>query len=411
MPGIFDPTKAFTTKPHPYSLHWAGVDIVDPTSTKGVVVPLQSVTVHEVGANGPSSMEFQFLDSRRQYSLAAVARVQLNDWVNGEVMFAGYTTLRSYQPVQPSGNVLQVTATDYNQLLDSHVVPALKYKAGRTDKELIQAVVAHASRSQYIHAHTAFVTQTNGSMPAMDFSHISLRSAIESIQAASGPDRHYYVDFLGRLHYYQGPTESAMGAAPAAIVDTTSGLAAQVGTLRIDFDDSQLANAVYIHGANAAGSGWEKDEVSIKAYGLRQATFDAPQCTTAAHRANVGQHFLKMHKDPLTRGELVFQSATSVGWRVGQTLTLTNTSLGLSGATYPITQIDTTLLPTGVKVRKIAFGDLPARGRRAGVGGGSFTTLGSGGGGIVASPGPIAAPRPVSRMIGIAGIERDATIL
>ncbi len=398
MPGVFDPTKAFTTRSHPFSLHWQAIELIDVTLGRGFGVPLESISISEVGGNGASSINFTVQDAKRVLALPPIGRLQLNDHAANEVLFAGFAQGRRTQP-GVSGKVgysIEVTGTDYSTLFDTTFVPAIKHKAGASDKALIQSVVANSIRHTYIHGHSAFVTSTNSDMPAFDFTHLSLRAAIESIQAAAGADRHYYVDFLGRLHYFLGPTESAMGAAPTAITDSATGAGTAAEDLHVEYDDSQIVNAVYIFGANAAGSGWERDEASIKLYGLRQGSFDAPHCKTAAHRGNVGSHYLKLHKDPVVRGSFTL-TGSQTGWRVGQTVTITSTPLGISAATYPIVQIDTTFLSgTGIRQRVISFGDLPASGRRKP----KIHPL------AAASTGPVAAPKPVAKSAG-ATVPRD----
>lgn len=368
MPGIFDPTLAWTIRAHPFSLHWAAQDLVDVSATRGFVVPLETISISEVGANGRSSMTFTVQDAKRALALPALGRVQLNDHLAGggvgEVSFAGFVQGRRTIPWPVTGYAIQTTCTDYSYLLDTTVVPALSHKAGASDKTLIQSVVGYAMRGPQVYTHTSLCTSTNASMPAMDFSHMTLRAAIESIQAAAGEQRHYYVDFLGRLHYFLGPTESGMGNAPFVITDNPTAGQRATTDLAVEYDDSQIANCVYIFGGSAKGSGWEKDEASIKLYGVREAFFSSPTCKTAAHRFNVGRHFLGLHKDPIVRGSFGETNADT-GWRVGQTVTVTDSRLGISSATYPVTQIDTTFLTgTGQRHRMIHFGDLPASGRR-----------------------------------------------
>jgi hypothetical protein len=407
MPLIFDPTKAFTTRAHPFSLHWNSVDLID-LNNKGFGVPLQSITINELGANAPSSISFTIADPKKALALPAIAQIQLNDHAANEVLFTGY--LQRRRVVHFGGKVgyaVEAMAIDYSSLLDITIMPALQTAAGVSDQTLIQSVVAHSIRHKTIHCHHNLVTSTNSNMPAMDFTHLTLRAAIEAIQYNAGADRHYYVDFLGRLHYYLGPTEAGMGAAPYVISDAPTGAQRAAEGLVLEYDDSQIANAVYIVGATLAGSGWVKDEVSIKAYGLRQAIFEAVHSKTAGSLANAGNHFLARHKDPLVRGSFT-TTGSDAGWRVGQTVTITNTAFGISSATYPIKQIDTTFLSgTGIRQRVIHFGELPASGRRKAKGG-------SGG---VAAAEPVTrgaphhqAPSPQARYTGHAGIPHDRAV-
>jgi len=406
MPGVFDPTRAFTTKAHRFSLHADAVDLIDVSNTRGFGIPVSSIRVSELGANGQSTMSMIFQDPKKALSIPALARVQFNDHTANEVIFAGpligrMTTTYGGQ----QGYAIDAHCVDYGWYLDTTIVPALTHKAGASDQALIQSVIGHAmrasSRHPAVYAHTSLVTSTNSNMPAFEFSHLTVRAAIEAIQAAAGADRHYYIDFLGRVHYFSGVEAST--PAPFTITEHTpsSGGERAPEDLSFEYDDSQIINAVYIFGGAPAGSGWAKDEASVKLYGLRQGTFNAPHCKTAAHRANVGQHFLVRHKDPIVRGSFKI-TGTDTGWRVGQSVVITNTALGISAASYPIKQIDTTFDGgSGHRTRMIFFGDLPASGRRR-------PQLG---GGVVATAGPPAHAmiQPV-RTAGHVGLLSDLTV-
>jgi hypothetical protein len=408
MPGVFDPTKAFTTASHPFSLTINGVDII-PRPGVGTLgrkygATLESMSVSEVGANGASSMSFLYEDPASLYTLPAGARVLFTNNVANEVLFSGYIIRRAVVPIQSQqGYAVSVTCTDYSMLLDLAFVPALKYAAGHTDQKLIQAVVANTIRHTTIYTHTSLCTQTNASMEAVDFSDLTLRSAIEQVQMQAGPDRHYYVDFLGRLHYYSGATESGMGAAPFVISDVPTGSQRAPSDLELEYDDSQIVNCVYIIGATPLGTGWVKDETSIKAYGLRQGSLEVHTSKTVVSMVNAGSHFLTLHKDPLVRGSFS-QQGTDTGWRVGQAVTVTNAALGISSAVYPVRQIDTTFEGgNGLRTRVINFGELPARGghRSPAVHNTPYAT---------AAPPAHVAPKPAAKIVGHAGKAKDKQI-
>jgi hypothetical protein len=304
MPGGSDPSRAYSTRSHPFSLHLNGVDLID-LNARGHGVPLETITVSENGANGASTMQFTVQDPRLVLTLPGLAWVRFIDETNHDVLFAGYLIGRRLQRFGGKRGYQAIcTAVDYGYLLDTTILPAIKHKAGASDKTLIQSVVGHSIRNANIHTHHALVVSTNSNMPAMDFTHLTLRAAIEAIAYNAGDDRHYYPDFHGRLHYFQGPTEAGMGAAPFTIVESGSLGAGQRAAegLELEFDDSQLFNAVLVSGQTGAGTGWVKNETSIKAYGLRETIWPALHSTTAAQLAAAGSHFLARHKDELTRG-------------------------------------------------------------------------------------------------------------
>lgn len=409
MPGIFDPTKAWSTAGHPYSLLLNNVDLVRTTGTLGsrVGVPIESVSVSEVGANGAGSMTFLCEDPTRTYTFPARARVLFSEHSttkSGVPLFGGYVQARRFTTMPGNlGLAVTVTCADYNSLLDVIVIPSLKYKSGHSDKALLQGVVARASRSSIINAHSSYVVQTATGLDAIDFGGMTLRGAIEAIADAAGTSPSYYIDPYGYLHYYSGSTESAMGAAPYVFSDAPTGGQLALSDLVVEYDDTQIANAVYIYGGNSTGSGWVRDEASIKTYGLVQMTYKAAQSRTAARRTNVGNSVLGRHKDPLVRGSFSYEG-TETGFRVGQTVTITNAALGLSSATYPIRQIDRSYKGGGtIRRYEVSFGELPASGRRRAIlGGGLIGSSGANG---------VSAATPAGTVAGTTGGAADPTSL
>lgn len=380
---------------HPFSLHVDHVDMFD-ANKQGWGVPLESITTSEMGANGVSSMTFRYEDPLKRHSLPAAARTRFTQWIGSTEapLFAGYITGRRTVPFGGDlGYAIDVTVGDYSLGFDWHILPAFKHKAGASDKTLIQAVVAAAMRNHDINTHSGFVVSTNSNMDAVDFSFMTLRAAIEAIQSMAGADRHYYVDFFGRLHYFSGVEASTPAPFTIDQVTPSTGIHRAPENLELEYDDSQIINAVYVRGGNKVGTGWVKDETSIKRYGLRQAAYDAPHSKSATARNNVGNHFLARHKDPIVRGQFQ-QSGTDTGWSVGQSVVATHAGLSISGASYPIKQIDTTYQGgTGHRTRTIYIGDLPARGRRAPR---ALSPVGV----ATTGPSPLAAPQPAIAVAG-----------
>jgi hypothetical protein len=393
---------------HSFSLHADSVDLID-INGNGWGVPLDTITTSELGANGAGSMSFRYEDPRNLHGIPAASRVRFTQWISGveEPLFTGFITSRIQAPDQAErGYTLDITCTDLSLWLDYHVLPAYKVRAGQSDQVLIQAVIAQAMRNKDINTHSGFVTSTNSNMDAIDFSHMTLRAAIEAIQQMAGADRHYYVDFLGRFHYYQNV--EAGTPAPFTITQTTPSPGGQRAStnIQIEYDDSQLISAVYITGGNKAGTGWVVDEGAVKRYGLRQMFYDAPHCKTAASKTNIGNHILYLHNVPIVRGQFE-QTGNDTGWRVGQSVVITNTQMGLSAASYPIKQIDTMFNGgSGNRTRTIYFGELPAKGSgRNPIVPGAITV------GTI-SPSLLGTePVVLGRVIGTIGLGRDRTIL
>jgi concanavalin A-like lectin/glucanase superfamily protein len=128
-----------------------------------------------------------------------------------------------------------------------------------------------------------------------------------------------------------------------------------VEQLDYEVDSSLLCNAVYVQGANAAGSGWVRDFASIAAYGERQDTFNEPDSDTTTKRNHYGRSYLADRKDPLIRGSFTVKNLH--GWKVRQLVTITNAAVNLSGDTFVIQTLDTEITDgAGGRVYEIHFG-------------------------------------------------------
>jgi hypothetical protein len=97
-------------------------------------------------------------------------------------------------------------------------------------------------------------------------------------------------------------------------------------------------------------------------------------------------------------------TGNDANWHVGQTVTLTAAGYGISAATYPIKQIDTTFKSgTGIRERTIFIGELPASGRRvAHHGGGGARTA-------APTPPPHHAPATQGHTKGVIGHKKNKT--
>lgn len=169
--------------------------------------------------------------------------------------------------------------------------------------------------------------------------------------------RSFWVDEIGQVHY--GLTAGT--AAPYAISDAPNGstsIAAE--ELEVDFDESAVVNAVWA--ATAATDpiygAWVEDATSIATYGRRAGILVNELIVDATTAERYGRSYVAARKDPSVRGR--FAVTNKHGWKAGQVLTITNTALGLSAATYEITQVETQYLTgTGKRRYRISFGSLP----------------------------------------------------
>lgn len=338
-----------TPASHPFGLFVNGSDVLRPVGTDLKGVPVDSIRITEGGDNSAGSMEFLFEDPAKAYSLPTAAEVIFWDFGQDVPLFGGYIVHRGLVPsLGQQGRSVQVTCTDYSPLLDAQLVPSFAQKAGASDRSLIQALVGNWGGQ--LLALSGTVDSTNASMPAMSFINLTLRQAIEKVADAAGTNRVYWVDSLKRLYY----TNASSLTAPFVISDVSG---TRASNLTLEYEDV-ITNAVYVHGGNAAGSGWVRDAASMALVGRQYAAYlEQPDSDTAAKRNSYGAAYLGRVSAAIVRGSF---DSDADGWRPGQIVTITNAALGLTSATYQIVSVETTMLNgTGYRNYHIAFGALP----------------------------------------------------
>jgi hypothetical protein len=130
--------------------------------------------------------------------------------------------------------------------------------------------------------------------------------------------------------------------------------------------------AVYISGANAAGTGWSRiPALNSTAFGQpgrqpeRTDIIDRDDSESAAKRRNYGRWYLRKYRDPERYGQFTITGYD--GWRVGQRVYLQSTPDGMDGDTgYEIKEIDTDVgFGNGVLTYTIQWGRAKWSGARA----------------------------------------------
>lgn len=314
----------------------------------------------EVGDSGPSTtgrLRALVLDPTSTIDVASSA---LTDFVDGdadELVWRGRLISRAQRPRYAAGYDVSLEAVDLSAGLDQVYVIDDTIADGSTDREAVQYLIADYGTRVGLTAPDSTVEVTNLALADVFFVNRTLRQALETVAAAAGDGRSFYVDAQGRLVYGLLAAETA----PYAISDAPNGTTSVAAEeLDVEYDTSNLVNAVYIGTAaeDAIYAEWVTDAASIAAYGRREALVVEENVVDAASAAQYGNAYLATRKDPQVRGR--FTVTDRDGWRAGQTVTITNAALDLSGAQYQITQVDTEFLTgTGTRRYRISFGGLP----------------------------------------------------
>lgn len=352
-----------------------GVDVTN-------FVAFETLQMQLAGSQETASCTFD-VENDPSLSLSIIAEmlVTVTDVGSSDVLFGGF--IRSNKPdVNAVGRTVHVAAYDYNNLLDRQLVISDARAAGESDNDRL--VYLMTTYGDQFSADYSQIATLNGAMPKQGFVAISLRQAIERVLGQASTLSAYNIDPTGRLVTYD---RSSTAAAPFDVVVDTPGVGEiSVDDFTFDFDSSNLANAIYVVGSTAAGSGWFTDPTSIATYGRRERFFNAPDSDTSAKAAQVGAAALEDQKDPVPRGQFTTQSPND-GWRIGQHVVITSPPHGLVAATLRIARVTARYL-NGVGDRNYTIevgAPLPtlsallAKSHGAGGGGAGWSTPGSSG--------------------------------
>lgn len=320
-------------------------------------IPLETWRITDSGPSATGRLEAEHLDPTRAYAIPAGAFVELVDGTGESVYWGGYVSSRDVLPFSPAGRLTRIEAVDIGSALDTAFIPSHVIPAGWDDRRAVQALVAAYGR-RGLYAPDSTVELTDTSLPEVTITNLTLRQAINLVGDSAGESRVVWVDALGRVNYGR----SAIAPAPYAITDSapngTTTIA--VSELAIDFDESAIVNAVYISGPTTGSFGyaaWVEDATSIGLYGRREGWLTNEAVVDSVTATLYGTAHLAKTKDPAVRGSFVVEGFN--GWKAGQALTVTSTPLGLSGATYQITEVVTTWQTgTGRRSYSVSFGAL-----------------------------------------------------
>jgi hypothetical protein len=393
MPSAIEVGASLTTPgTAPFSIFVGPYDLTNQ-------VPLDTVHLEDNGSE-VGTISFDVVDMGLAAAITDGATIRIEE--NGSVIktrFVGEVTGRS-PIVNATGRFIQITGRHIAYVLDRSIVPADSRVGDATsygftgaylesDRNRIQYLMGvygerlgtrDASQIAQLRACGTGATHGIYQSGADDFPNgtdlqparflgLTLRQAIEQVAAqANGAGTYvaigmkqatYYIDAAGRLHYFDATTVGDAGAAPYAIrIGTPGGGEIAPEDLLIHYDSTEVVNAYYVKGANAAGSGWVTDQASILTYGRREDYIDAPDADTAAKRNAVGNAALADTRNPITRGSFTVKSPYT-GWTSGQILTINSApQFNISApTTFQIVAVSTTFLDgTGTREFDVQFG-------------------------------------------------------
>ena len=312
--------------PNALTITLAGVDITTNVDMTTVVMQL-------AGSQETATCEFDIIDTANSISATDEATLTVTEVSSATVLFGGFVRSRRITIIA-TGRIIHILATDYNSLLDRAIVVSDKRVAGESDKARLTYLMTTYG-PQFSSDYTK-ITTLNASMVAQKFVALTLRQAIERVLGQASTKSSYFVDPTGRLNTYD---RTIVTAAPFNVrVGTPLGGELAPEEFSVDNDASNLANAIYIVGATAAGSGWFTDVTSISTYGRRERFFNAPDADTAAKASQLGLAVLADQKNPVPRGLFTTKSPND-GWRIGQSITVTSTQHGLAAVSYRIARV------------------------------------------------------------------------
>jgi hypothetical protein len=254
----------------------------------------------------------------------------------------------------PGYDAVEIIADDPSGLLDDTYIPFDSRPAETMQARLTGLWLTH--KPGFLDGSTAFIDSIGSTLEAVEFSGVSLRSAIESTIGLADPDADYFVDMMGVLHVF---TATGLTAPINIDNDAPAGGETAAEDLSIEYDTNQFANRVYVEAATPEVSGFYQDDTSIAAADglIRTTSIDAPEATTAAMAEAAAVAYLARSSSAIPRGE--FEITGTDGWKGGQNILITDAAKGLSAQSFRIFRVTTRITMPGatpVFTYRIEFG-------------------------------------------------------
>lgn len=345
MLGLAQPLGISTPKTSAQIPHSVYVNYTDRVSK----IDVDSYRLESPG-NTPARFIFIVVDQTNTVgsSIAVGQRVMWVDNVNSRTLFQGH--IRYIRPtISGPWAKWECECFDLSEVLD-RTLTVNEVRPAETDQQRIDYLVGKAGFSFNVSGVTS-----NATISAATMSKETLRASIERALAAAAVGADYAIDNLGNLSTWVGNPATT---APYAITDVsptnTPGGATIAAEISSELDDSLSADAVYVYGGNAAGSGLVYSTVAAPNWPLRINSVDAPYCNDAATLAAVGAAEINA-RTALQRATIKVIGFD--GWQRGQTLSVTNAVLGWSAKQLVIQGVNMTVKSgTGIREYELSCG-------------------------------------------------------
>jgi hypothetical protein len=371
----------------PKTLTIGGLDVLG-LNGSSYKVQRESIHVHEAGPGAVSSLEFTIWDPSRVLTVAEGQWVEFWDHACDVPLFAGPVQTWVYMPAGPSRYVT-LRCAGIEAVLDWMILTGTLDVQSPEDGAISEWVVAAAGQAAGVgiplhcnineslyttdrdNAISDLSQSASSNLSAFDAGGQTLREVIAQAFALWRPFFDYLtlgidynqdvlttVDFYGNLRVY--PVDFVPDHyATLTITDTAAGAVATT-VLEHRTDATSVPHAVYVTGANAAGTGLVGDGTGLPG---PIATLSDTTSDTAARRQSIGLAYLVGLASSI-RGTLTIEKYTNPSTptsqvRAGSPITITDATVGLSSYQSVIASIDKTFNSDGSENWTIAYGGHP----------------------------------------------------
>lgn len=356
-------------------------EVLGPTSTTTYRTPIESIVVTEEGPGGVSALDFDIVDPSKAVTLTEGANVEFWDVTNSRPLFAGFVMSWTVKP-EAIGRRFEVRCVGVEAVLDWMVVPALTIAAGTRAHAAVQRIVGNAygvgvqlrclvdelsgfyGSQTFPTAALENVSAGTTTIEAVTLDGETVREALRKVLDNALLDNSFTestenVRAVATVDFWRGLRVWLADDKPSDYANATvneSGSSSSVSVLEHEVDAGGVARQVNVQGGNAAGSGVIGGGSGIP--GPIAALSDS-SITTAAGKVGAGTAYLSRESSSV-RGRLTIHefAIPTTNVRAGSKVTVTSTPLGLSSATYVISQIRKTFSPGGRQAWAVTYGGL-----------------------------------------------------
>jgi len=390
---------------HPYNLEVNGTDLIASCSYPSIAIEMAGP-----GTNG--SLRFRLSDPTAAITIAEWDEVRfIEHAATRPILFGGFVQSVRYLAWATTGREIEVECVGYGILLDRKVVDAFDVTSfedapdylggawvalvnrfgGRVTALQTETVYADTDETWTVSHYGTWVPSVTSGAATTAITTGSLRSACEYLAEQSADSEEivaaieggwvlgqvgavYWVDAYARLHAHprrvvQTPTYDSNtydGTCPVEISETTGAGKVRASSIEWEREDPDRLTRPYVEGGNALGSGWTGFG-GLERAGDLEDVISRPESTTESQRRSFARGAVEASQPSAVRSTITVVSATTIDFRPGQKLTVSNTQLGLSSAEYRIAGVSIAFQTATYRVYSIsAGGSAPSMANRSG---------------------------------------------